>query len=581
MEDYTWLTLYLWPFLYALVIWWGSTGIIIWLAQLPKRTFPYSLGAYTALLGVCLWQLYARRDDTSVAGAYAAFTWATLAWGWQELSYYTGVITGVKRPPCDEGCSGWKHFGHGVQANIYHELTVVAGVLVLLAIHWGAANALGLWVYLFLWWMHQSAKLNIFFGVRNLNEEFIPEHLKYMVGYMKKRPMNAFFPISVTLCTVVAAELFHTAFGAATPFVAVGTMFLALFMSLAILEHWFLVLPFNNNLWNWSLRGAKDTLAAPVAVEVVTGFLGSGKTTFMRQLLANARPEDRTLVLVNDFGEIGVDGQRLKGRGADVVELPNGCICCSLRGDLTTRLRETALRFQPKRLLIEPSGVAELGELIQALYHPSLAGIVGPIKVYYLVDALGFLESFGRNPRFFELQARLAPALVLTKADLVGPETLTLVRETVGALNPDAQILNARFGVVDAAALAAVPSLAARAQGEPGHEHEHEHVGHALVLATEGRALGQATFALGRLRELLDDLAAGVFGEVARAKGILRVEGGWVNFDIAAGRLSITACPPAESGVVTLIGRELRFSAFDEALRACEAARGAQPALAV
>jgi putative photosynthetic complex assembly protein 2 len=568
MEQHTWLTLYLLPFLYALFVWWASTGIIIWLAQLPRRSFAWSLGAYTLLLLVSLWQLAAHRNDTGVAGAYLAFTWATLAWGWQELSYYTGTITGVRRPPCDESCAGWRHFLHGVQANIYHELTVIAGVAVMLAIHWGAANTTGLWVYLFLWWMHQSAKLNIFFGVRNLNEEFIPEHLKYMVGYMKKRPMNAFFPLSVTLCTVVAAGLFQRALSAESPYLAVSTIFLALFMSLAILEHWLLVLPLNSSLWSWSLRGGQKQLASPVQVEVVTGFLGSGKTTFVRQLLAKARPEERTLVLVNDFGEIGVDGQLLQNRGADVVELPNGCICCSLRGDLTTRLRETALRFQPKRLIVEPSGVAELGDLLQALYHPSLASIVGTIKVYYLVDALGFLGHYSRNPRFFEVQARLAPALVLTKADLVGAETLALVSETVGALNPAARILRARFGQVDAAQLAAVPPLAAP-QMHDEHD-EHEHVGHAMDLITEGRALGQTVYDLRALTALLDDLVAGLFGEVVRAKGILRVEDGWINFNLAAGQVSITACAPVSSGVVTLIGHDLRFAAFDAALSECE-----------
>lgn len=567
MENYTWLGLYLLPALYSLVVWWASTGIIIWLSQQPSWTFPASLGCYTALVMICLWQLYAGRDDTSVWGAYAAFTWATLAWGWQEMSYYTGAVTGVKRPACDEGCRGWPHFLHGVQANIYHELTVVASVLLLVGMHWGATNTVGLWVFLVLWWMHQSAKLNIFFGVPNLNEEFIPEHLKYMVGYMKKKPMNGFFPLSVTVSTIITVLLFQAAFNAATPAVAVGISFLAFFMALAILEHWLLVLPFNPALWSWGL--SNKTLAQPLTVEVVTGFLGSGKTTFVRRLLAAAKPEDRTLVMVNDFGEIGVDGQLLEGRGADVVELPNGCICCTLRGDLATRLKEVALRFQPRRLIIEPSGVAELTDLLQGLYQPSLAEIVGTIKVYYLVDAVSFLGNYSRNPRFFEAQARLAPALIVTKSDLVAPEEMALVRETAHALNPASMVIQARYGIVDAQELAAVPPLGAHTTHSD--EHEHEHIGHALELDTTSVALGHTSYDLPALRGLLDALADGLYGDVVRAKGIARVGEGWVNFDLASDRVSTTACPGARDGVFVLIGRDLRVAQFEHALARCVA----------
>jgi putative photosynthetic complex assembly protein 2 len=328
------MTEHVYPALFALFVWWFSTGVIIYLDGLPQRTFRWSMLGATVVFGASLYGLGVTADDATVKGAYLAFTFGLLAWGWQEISFYMGYVTGPRNHPCEEGCAGWRHFGHAVATSLWHELAIIASAAVVFWLTWGSVNQIGCWTFMVLWWMHQSAKLNVFLGVRNLNEEFLPEHLDFLKSYLTKKPMNLLFPVSVTVSTVITVMLAEKALAAdATAFEAAGYTFLAVMMTLAILEHWFLVLPLPAAaLWHWGL--ASRTPAKSFDAEIVAGFLGAGKTTFLQRTLASADPAVKSVVLVNDFASVGVDNSLLGDQGADVVELPNGCICCSLRADL-------------------------------------------------------------------------------------------------------------------------------------------------------------------------------------------------------------------------------------------------------
>eukprot|EP01037_Dinobryon_pediforme_P034296 gene34296-40138_t len=138
---------------------------------------------------------------------------------------------------------------------------------IIAAILWRAENPLALWTFLVLWWMHTSAKLNVFFGVRNLGEEFIPHHMRYILSYMSRRSMNAFFPLSVSVSTVVTMMLVRSAFDAQSdPLETAGYTMLATLMVLAVLEHWLLVTPFDANvLWKWGAKKADAEQQAVVA----------------------------------------------------------------------------------------------------------------------------------------------------------------------------------------------------------------------------------------------------------------------------------------------------------------------------
>lgn len=262
------MSAFLLPALYALFVWWFSTGLIIWLDSLPPRTFRWSMLGGTAVFAASLWGLAASGTDATETGAYAAFTCAVLAWGWQEMSFFMGYVTGPRKTACADGCGGWRHFRHGIEACLYHELAIIASAVVIVAITWDAPNQVGTWTFLLLWAMRQSAKLNFFLGVLNLSEEFLPRHLAYLRSFLARKPMNLLFPVSVTAGTVVLTLLVQRA---AAPgvggFEAAGLAFLITMLALAVLEHWFLVLPLPfARLWSWVLQLRRPACnAAPAA----------------------------------------------------------------------------------------------------------------------------------------------------------------------------------------------------------------------------------------------------------------------------------------------------------------------------
>ena len=243
------------PILATLALWWGSTGAIFYLDSLAPRTFRWSMGGATILVGLALWGLVATADHTDASAAYGAFSYGLIIWGWQILAYYTGYITGPRQTPCPPELRGLARFVEAVRTSLYHELAALSGAVLLLALTAGKPNQLGVWTYLTLWWMHESAKLNVYFGVPNLGEEMLPDHLKFLASYMTRRPMNMFFPFSVTISTVVTMLLAQHAVAATTPFETIAFTMLGTLMALAVAEHWFLVAPMNANaLWGSNAR---------------------------------------------------------------------------------------------------------------------------------------------------------------------------------------------------------------------------------------------------------------------------------------------------------------------------------------
>jgi putative photosynthetic complex assembly protein 2 len=228
------------------------------------------LGA-TAVLAASLQGLAASSTDMSVAGAYCAFTCGLLAWGWHEISFFTGALTGPRPLPCPPDCHGWRRFGFALRACLYHELAIVVSAGAVWAATQGGANRVGFWTFMILWAMRQSAKLNVYFGVLNLNVEFLPATLAFLKSYLVRRPMNPLFPFSVTFAAIAAVRLVEQAAQAASPAAATGATFLSAILILGLVEHCFMMLPLPfAKLWNWSLQirdavvgGAGATRHAP------------------------------------------------------------------------------------------------------------------------------------------------------------------------------------------------------------------------------------------------------------------------------------------------------------------------------
>jgi len=247
------------PIAYALLLWWFATGVIFYLDQLPVRTFKWSMAGGTAVLVTSIWVIWSERDDPSLLAVYASFTGGVLAWGWQELSLYTGFVTGPRKQSCSAGCTGWRHFGHALGVNLWHEIAIVAVAVAIWGACGEAVNKWGLWAYLLLWAMHLSARLNVFLGVRNVSEEFVPAHMAVLKSFLTRKSMNLLFPFSITAATIGAVLLFQQAIWTDLAEERAGWSLLAALAALALFEHWMLMLPVPvEKLWKWSLPASRD-----------------------------------------------------------------------------------------------------------------------------------------------------------------------------------------------------------------------------------------------------------------------------------------------------------------------------------
>ena len=542
---------------FAVFIWWFSTGAVIYLDNLPNHTFKWTMAGTSLIAAGAFYGVWLSRNDPTSFGVLSAFSSALLVWAWIEVSFYTGFVTGLNRPACETNCSGWRHLGHAIETSLYHELAIIAIGTALVILTYDSPNQIGLWTYVVLWWMHQSAKLNVLLGVPNLSEEFLPDHLTFIRSFLRKKPMNLFFPISVTASTLIAFELVKAGLDASTrPTDALGYALLATIMVLAILEHWFLVLPLPSAfLWSWGLRARKQK--PQFDVEIAVGYLGAGKTTLINRLLADSQTDGRTIVLVNDFSTLGLDSSLLHGRGANIIELANGCICCSLANDLGLQLQSLARNYAPRRVLIEPSGIADVVGLLRVLEREDIKPFVSSTRVYSLFDAGHFLADYARMPDHFEAQIKLGSVLVINKTDLVSDGQLRTIQASLKTFNPQAEIILTIYANVTAAQLKPAARKdeisvrhAAMQLDQPAHKATSELTSWSSALAGNWDPDG--------LHAILDNVVDGAFGNVERVKGIARSGDGWVRFDVAGGRSSVTAFAPRtpnERPRVLAIGR--------------------------
>jgi putative photosynthetic complex assembly protein 2 len=252
---------------FAIFIWWFSTGIVILLNRMSRTAIAMSLVISSALGLGALAGLSHTAYQTGVLGAYCAFTCALLAWGWNELSFLTGWITGPQKTAILKDTAGWPRFVASFNAVIWHELAILLVGLAIVWITWDAPNQVGTGTYLVLWIMRTSAKLNLFFGVRNLSEEFLPTHLAYLESFFKRRRMNAFFPFAVACaCACLWLLVDYANQASTTPAQVVGAVLVGTMLALAIVEHLMLVLPLDTTaMWRWAIP--KHHSETPAAFE--------------------------------------------------------------------------------------------------------------------------------------------------------------------------------------------------------------------------------------------------------------------------------------------------------------------------
>jgi len=242
------------PVGFAIGLWWSSTMLLLYRAGLPARTHRATMHATSGVMLLGLAGIWLTRDAAGEAAVYAGFACALAVWAWHEVSYLFGFVSGPRPAACPAGVRGWQRFRLGVETCLYHELAIVATAALIAAMTAGASNRTALWTFLILWLMRWSAKLNIFLGVRNLHQEYWPQHLEYLKSFVRERPMNGLFPWSVGAALAGVVALAVVAAGADGAGRSAALM-LATLLALALIEHGLLMLKVNDDaLWLPALR---------------------------------------------------------------------------------------------------------------------------------------------------------------------------------------------------------------------------------------------------------------------------------------------------------------------------------------
>ena len=221
-------------------------------------------------------------------------------------------------------------------------------------------------------------------------------------------------------------------------------------------------------------------------VDIISGFLGAGKTTLISKLLKEALPDEQVVLIENEFGEIGIDGGFLKDSGIEISEMNSGCICCSLVGDFGTSLKEVVDKYHPDRIIIEPSGVGKLSDVIKAVKDLHIENEIRLNSASTVADASKvkmYMKNFGE---FFNNQIEHAGTIILSRTQNVSEDKLKKAIEMIRSLNADAHIITTPWDSLDGkqilAAMENVTNLELEMlaeQAEKTHEeHEHEHHHH-------------------------------------------------------------------------------------------------------
>ena len=317
--------------------------------------------------------------------------------------------------------------------------------------------------------------------------------------------------------------------------------------------------------------------------DIIFGFLGAGKTTVIANILKEWGQDEKIVVLVNEFGEVGIDGDLLASQHGDVVEMPAGCICCTLQVDFRRQMLEISETINPQRVLIEPTGVAQITQIMYIIHAELFKDRIEEIHNILITDATNFINFYRLNRNFVESQVKNAHVVLLNKCDKVKKIQAEVTKNAISAINPQVPVLLTEFGAVEwgeyKSALSAVPYLSADFEAEPSPptgEVEEEGLIH---LHEEEDTLGYESFGcvyelsfdrqeLEKLfQELLNSTLLGE--EIVRAKGIFRVDNKWVVGQLASGEVSWQEVKGFKQSKISIVGRNLKKELIGTAVNRC------------
>ncbi len=355
-------------------------------------------------------------------------------------------------------------------------------------------------------------------------------------------------------------------------------------------------------------------------IDIVSGFLGAGKTTLIKKLLAEALGDTKVVLIENEFGEIGIDGGFLKEAGIEIKEMNSGCICCSLVGDFGTSLKEVMHTYEPERILIEPSGVGKLSDVMKAVQDVIDTKEVALNSAVAVVDAAKckmYIKNFGE---FFINQIAHAGTIILSRTGNISAEKLSKCVELIREHNEKATIITTPWEELDGKDILAtiegakdleaemMAEILAHRNREEEHEHHHhhdhhhedgdccghhhhgeeehachEHEGHghhhdgacgcghhhdhdhhADEVFTSWGMETPKSYSKDEIEHILEELEnEDKYGYVLRAKGMISEKnGGWIYFDYVPGESNVRTGKPDVTGKFCVIGSGLHEEAL-------------------
>ena len=323
-------------------------------------------------------------------------------------------------------------------------------------------------------------------------------------------------------------------------------------------------------------------------IDILSGFLGAGKTTLIKKLIDQAFKGEKLVLIENEFGEIGIDGGFLKDAGVEITEMNSGCICCSLVGDFGTALKKVIEDYAPDRVIIEPSGVGKLSDVMKAVED-----IRKDVDVYInsattVVDVMKckmYMKNFGE---FFNNQVESAGTIVLSRTQNAPEKKITDTVNMLREHNKDAAIITTPWDDIDgkvildamehantldelikeAVMIAHQHELEHAHHHEHGenctcgcHDHDHHHDHHADDVFTSWGKETANKYTDDDMKAILEELSkdSDKYGIILRAKGMVPdVNGEWIYFDLVPGEYEIRKGAPDYTGKLCVIGSELK-----------------------
>lgn len=334
-------------------------------------------------------------------------------------------------------------------------------------------------------------------------------------------------------------------------------------------------------------------------IDIISGFLGAGKTTLIKKLLGDALKGQQVVLIENEFGEIGIDGGFLKDAGIEIREMNSGCICCSLVGDFGAALKDVITKYHPDRIIIEPSGVGKLSDVIKAVDGVEKEAGVALNSATTVVDVMKckmYLRNFGE---FFENQVKSAGTIILSRTDKADTEKVEAAVKMLRELNPEAHIITTPVEVLGGKKVldtmeGAIINLEQVEEhhhhhhdhdgecccghdhdeehehhhhdhddecgcGHDHEEHEHHHHHHADEVFTSWGQETVKTFTKEQIEDILKKLSEDTaYGMVLRAKGMVAgADGQWIYFDMVPEEYEVRDGAPEFTGRICVIGSKL------------------------